>query len=86
MKVVLFALALQRALGANPSVCGSKPGVPDCNHKDMGSCGNACCVGELAFANTPEKTYNTVKDALQNLQQDGFSYVTGGDPNPGDDL
>ena len=72
---------------ASPSTCGASPSkVPDCDKPDFGSCGNACCLAEIYLSSTPLQTYTDAKNALMSLQADGFSYVTGGDPNPGDDL
>ena len=68
------------------SVCGTSPAkVSDCDKPDFGSCGNACCLAELSLPTSPFQAYTDTKDALMSLQSDGFSYVTGGDPNPADD-
>ena len=69
------------------SVCGASPTkVPDCDKPDFGSCGNACCLAELSLSTAPLQAYTDTKNLLMTLQSDGFSYITGGDPNPGDDL
>ncbi|CAE7667954.1 unnamed protein product [Symbiodinium sp. CCMP2456] len=87
MRVLGLFAGLASAAAVSPSVCGSHPEtVPDCDKPDKGSCGNACCVAELALAMDPAKAYAQTLDVLKGLQDDGFSYVTGGDPNPGDDL
>ncbi|CAE7666968.1 unnamed protein product [Symbiodinium microadriaticum] len=87
MRVLGLFAGLASAAAVSPSVCGSHPeAVPDCDKPDKGSCGNACCVAELDLAVDPAKAYAQTLDALKGLKEDGFSYVTGGDPNPGDDL
>jgi len=76
-----------QAGGLPPSACGPKCDAPDCNKKDMGSCGNACCFVEISFpSEQPENVYNGLKDMLNEGIDGHYSYVTGGDPNPGDDL
>jgi len=87
MRVLGLFAGLASAAAVSPSVCGSHPEtVPDCDKPDKGSCGNACCVAELDLSMDPAKAYAQTLDVLKGLQDDGFSYVTGGDPNPGDDL
>ncbi|CAK8989189.1 unnamed protein product [Durusdinium trenchii] len=87
LRVLIGYLCLWRVTSLGPSICGSKPdAVPGCDKRDMGSCGNACCVVEVALPLTSEQAYQSTKDALQRLGEDGFEYVTGGSPNPADDL
>mmetsp|Transcript_78455 Transcript_78455/g.254812 ORF Transcript_78455/g.254812 Transcript_78455/m.254812 type:complete len:385 (+) Transcript_78455:403-1557(+) len=70
-----------------PSICGDDPTkVPDCNHPDLGSCGNACCVVEVSLPSAPTEVYSRLKEVLSSGMDGTFEYVTGGDPNPGDDL
>lgn len=76
---------------AGTSTCGSGGTVPDCNHGDLGTCGNACCILEVPLSRSPEQVYSAVKGFLEGGGDSGaFSYVTGVDPssgqNPGDDL
>jgi len=69
------------------SVCGSEPkSVQDCDHADMGSCGNACCLLELDLTLQPEAVYDKVKTFLTSPNDGSYARVTGGDPNPTDDL
>lgn len=69
------------------SSCGADPSkVKDCDHPDLGSCGNACCLLEFDFQASPEDVYASVTDALKNKVDGAYDYITGGDPNPGDDL
>lgn len=77
-----------RATIGFPSVCGTTPGkVVDCDRADMGSCGNACCILESkVYDMSPADTYATLKSLLDSKIDGSFEYVTGGDPNRGDDL
>ena len=34
----------------------------------------------------PEAAYAQAVDVLKSLKDDGYRYITGGDPNPGDDV
>jgi len=68
-----------------PSYCGGDASKdPDCARKDFGSCGNACCLVELQLNQSPEKVHQALIDGL--TPSNGFSYVTGGQPDPADDL
>lgn len=72
---------------SSSSVCGASPSeVPDCDKPDSGSCGNACCMAELDLSMEPEAAYAQAVDVLKSLKDDGYRYITGGNPNPGDDL
>lgn len=67
-----------------PSVCGSDPSkVVDCDKPDLGSCGNACCVVELAFPHTePASTVTKLKSIISTLSSDGYEFVGGTDLTP----
>ena len=60
---------LQRSLRASyPSSCGAGDSRdPDCQRKDMGSCGNACCLLELKVKESPLQAYKTLKNGLETL-------------------
>jgi hypothetical protein len=86
----LFVLSLKSVWGNN-STCGSgKPTIPDCDHPDFGSCGNACCGLDVNLNLPAADVYESVKAFLVKGGSDGsFEYVTGPDSaghNPGDDL
>merc|ERR1712166_1290471 len=70
--------------GAHPSK------VKDCDHPDVGSCGNACCIVDVTIPFSPYTLYNGTVMYLQGGGDDGsFKYVTGKGPNgvdPSDDL
>ncbi|CAE8621678.1 unnamed protein product [Polarella glacialis] len=76
------------ASNPSPSVCGDDPAkVADCEKSDMGSCGNACCVVELAFPNLgAADVYSSVKSLLESKVDGTYEYVSRGSPNPVDDL
>jgi len=77
----------QLASQSSSSVCGASPStVPDCDKPDRGSCGNACCMAELDLSFDPETAYHHAVDVLKSLKDNGYRYITGGNPNPGDDL
>ena len=47
LNLIAFSLLGAAAQGIN-TTCGSDPAkVPDCDHPDLGSCGNACCKLEI---------------------------------------
>lgn len=72
-----------------PSVCGpvSPSPVVDCDHSDLGSCGNACCTLEVSADLAPEDAYSRIYSALNSSVDGQYRYSTGGYPvNPGDDL
>lgn len=50
---------------ANESSCGSdEPSkVKDCDHTDLGSCGNACCLLDITLAWDAETAYNGKADS-----------------------
>merc|ERR1712110_1300352 len=61
--------------------------------KDMGSCGNACCIVDYDIQGDVNRSYHLYMYAIGFLKQGGkdgsFSYTTGPDKaghNPGDDL
>ena len=87
---VMVALAL--AAQTNNSTCGANPkDVKDCDHSDLGSCGNACCKLEVIIGNSdPGQLYADVKNFLMHGGSDGsFTYSNGTDKgghNPSDDL
>ncbi|CAE7739689.1 unnamed protein product [Symbiodinium sp. CCMP2592] len=43
-------------------------------------------MAELDFSHYPQTVYHHALDVLKSLKDHGYSYITGGDPNPGDDL
>ena len=45
--------------------------VPDCTHWDQGSCGNACCVAEIAVAGGVNATYVALRAYLESGGGDG---------------
>merc|ERR1712080_436311 len=75
--------------------CGPKSPSPvkDCDKRDMGSCGNACCVVDVStdfsHGNSTD-LYEKIKQFLMKGGDDGsYTYVTGPDAagnNPVDDL
>eukprot|EP00930_Biecheleria_cincta_P038157 TRINITY_DN26217_c0_g1_i1.p1 TRINITY_DN26217_c0_g1~~TRINITY_DN26217_c0_g1_i1.p1 ORF type:complete len:362 (-),score=67.14 TRINITY_DN26217_c0_g1_i1:229-1314(-) len=71
-------------LATPPSVCGSDPSkVVDCDKPDLGSCGNACCIAELAFPQTePASAFASLKSLLSTLGSDGYEFVGGADLTP----
>lgn len=72
---------------APASVCGADPtNVEDCNRPDLGSCSNACCLLEVELKDTPEAVYASLTGLLKSKVDGQYDYITGGDPNPGDDL
>merc|ERR1711865_120815 len=89
LTVALCAVVL---IVANPTSCGgARPSkVKDCDHPDMGSCGNACCIIDFALATNTSETYSRFKAWLQKGGSDSsYAYSTGADKagnNPGDDL
>lgn len=72
------------SLSVPSSVCGSDPSkVVDCDKPDLGSCGNACCVAEVAFPHTgPASTFAKLKSILSTLSSDGYEFVGGTDLTP----
>lgn len=91
--VLLLAAAASTAAAANDSSCGGKKPSPvkDCDMRDLGSCGNACCAIDVTFLNTDPKTaYVTLKAYLSSGGKDGsYAYINNTDAaghNPGDDL
>eukprot|EP00658_Telonema_sp_P-2_P003793 TRINITY_DN1141_c0_g2_i3.p1 TRINITY_DN1141_c0_g2~~TRINITY_DN1141_c0_g2_i3.p1 ORF type:complete len:172 (+),score=47.08 TRINITY_DN1141_c0_g2_i3:114-629(+) len=89
ISVLLLALCLA---SANNSSCGGdRPSkVKDCDHTDLGSCGNSCCGIEIQLPDSPEEVYNVTTSFLKGGGDDGsYTYVTGKGPggqDPGDDL
>merc|ERR1712070_281612 len=87
--LVLLIAALARA---NDTSCGAdQPSkVPDCDHPDLGSCGNSCCIMDFELATSPVDTHARFVRWLKAGGSDGsYKYVTGPDSaghNPGDDL
>ncbi|KAK3232714.1 hypothetical protein CYMTET_56955 [Cymbomonas tetramitiformis] len=84
----LFGIAIATT---TDSSCGpEQPSkVKDCEHSDLGSCGNACCTVSQVSTKNPTAVYDTIKKYLEQNGGDGFSYVTGPDDaghNPSDDL
>ena len=89
--VVFFALCGLAVALANESTCGSgKPAVSGCEHTDLGSCGNACCVIDAFVPVAPEVAYTTIKNYLSAGGSDkSFTFSSGPDAaghNPSDDL
>jgi hypothetical protein len=64
--------------------------VTDCDHPDLGSCGNACAIVETQFKKKTEALYNKTRKWLTLGGPDGsYSYHTGHDSgahDPSDDL
>lgn len=89
LAVVLLAAAL---VSGNSSSCGSiQPStVKDCNSRDIGSCGNACCAVDVTLTATPEKAYTVLKSNLSSGGKDrSFAYINDTDTaghNPVDNL
>mmetsp|Transcript_114694 Transcript_114694/g.320510 ORF Transcript_114694/g.320510 Transcript_114694/m.320510 type:complete len:194 (-) Transcript_114694:152-733(-) len=83
-----WALGTAGASASTPSACGpDQPSkVPDCDRNDMGSCGNACCALEMSFDMEPEAVYRAIREQLESGVDGSYSYVSGGNPNPADDL
>ena len=55
--LVALAQAVQ-----NNSTCGADgKDVKDCDHPDLGSCGNACCMLEVPISASADKVYADVK-------------------------
>lgn len=84
----LFGIAIANL---NDSSCGpEQPSkVKDCEHSDLGSCGNACCAISQVSTKSPTEVYSAIKKYLEQNGHDGFSYVTGPDDaghDPSDDL
>ena len=90
--LLLVTLSVAARAQANNSSCGpDRPSkVPGCDHPDMGSCGNACCVVNLELPFGVDDVYNTSVAVLKSGGPDGsFTHVVG--PNaagvdPSDDL
>ena len=89
---ILFATLALAAAVDNNSTCGadSPSSVPDCDHNDLGSCGNACCAIEFELPLSVKAAYTAGKGFLTTKGTDGsYTYNTGKDAaghNPGDDL
>lgn len=87
-----ICLLLVVAVYCNNSSCGpSNPSkILDCQMKDLGSCGNACCTLSLTVDATPDSLYTSVTNFLKTGGSDNsYSYRTGPDAaghNPSDDL
>ena len=77
------AFVLATCASANPSSCGDgKVPVAGCEKHDFGSCGNACCIIDIAIPNSALEAYNGTKLWLKAGGEDAsFTYVTG--PGPG---
>ena len=91
--VVVAAIATRGGAETHNSTCGlSKVVPPGCEHADLGSCGNACCVVNVTGIRAANSTvvYDTLVSYLKSGGEDGsFTYVTGPDSsgnNPEDDL
>eukprot|EP00940_MAST-03C_sp_MAST-3C-sp2_P001154 g1154.t1 len=68
MKTVLLCALLVGIVSANDSSCGTKPNaVEDCDHPDLGSCGNACCAIDCNVQASPED----VRDAIESFLESG---------------
>ena len=93
LRVALLA-ALSAALVAaeNDSSCGSKKPSPvkDCDSRDLGSCGNACCTIDVTVSADAKTAYSALKAYLSSNGKDhSFAYVNNTDAaghNPGDNL
>jgi len=88
-----MAFTLIVSVNGNNSSCGSAkpPTVADCDHSDLGSCGNSCCVVDIHSPySLTEVAYLGLKTYLKGGGDDGsYSYVTGagsGGQNPSDNL
>lgn len=69
------------------SSCGEDPNaISDCAKVDLGACGNACCFAELSVDADPPSVYAGLQTLLNSTMDSKFTYVTGGTPNPADDL
>ena len=77
---------------ANNSSCGGdQPSkVVDCDHPDMGSCGNACCTVDVETRLSPKEAYEAFKAELVHGGGDySYAYSSGAGPggqNPSDNL
>merc|ERR1711934_103208 len=87
-----LVLALAAFARANDTSCGpeSPSTKADCDHPDLGSCGNSCCIMDFELTTAPLDTHTRFVKWLKAGGPDGsFKYVTGPDSaghNPGDDL
>jgi hypothetical protein len=73
------------------STCGDKPStVADCDHPDLGSCGNSCCVVEFEEASDPTAQYQMMRTWFDVYgPEHGYAYQNTSDAaghNPSDDL
>merc|ERR1712086_243839 len=90
--LVLVLGAVVALCWANETSCGAdQPSkVADCDHPDLGSCGNSCCIMDFHLHSEPAVTHSRFVKWLQGGGPDkSFKYVTGPDSaghNPGDDL
>jgi hypothetical protein len=78
--------AIAASADVPPSVCGPSGGQVDCDHPDMGTCGNACCTMRITVKDDSLATYKAIKKALKSGVDGTYFYRGGGDPNPADDL
>ena len=82
-KNLLFVGILFHVANANSSTCGKDGSkVKDCDHPDLGSCGNACCAVDCVIGTgyDSEEVFEAMKEVLQDHGSDGsFSYSDGSD-------